>query len=60
MFTGILVLQDTEPGKPDSYVGEVKVETKSTQEKKTEEVKDVDMKPPEEFVYDEVAQNDSH
>eukprot|EP00826_Nyctotherus_ovalis_P060137 TRINITY_DN8413_c0_g1_i2.p1 TRINITY_DN8413_c0_g1~~TRINITY_DN8413_c0_g1_i2.p1 ORF type:complete len:948 (-),score=375.69 TRINITY_DN8413_c0_g1_i2:1130-3973(-) len=51
-FTGILVLQDTEPGKPESYVGEVKKESVKKEEK------DVEMRPPEEFIYDPVAQED--
>ncbi len=50
------MLQDNDPGKPDTYISEAKVAA----EQKVEEKKEPEMKPPEEFIYDPVAQEESH
>ena len=44
-----------EPGKPQTYIGDLKdLEGPKTEEKK----QDVEMKPPEEFIYESVNQNE--
>jgi len=48
------MLQDSDPGKTEEFIGGAKTEVK-VEEKKQEE-----MKPPEEFVYDQLAQEEGH
>lgn len=54
------MLADTKIGEPEEYIGEKKEEKK--EEKKMEDKKEAktEMKPPEEFIYDPVAQEESH
>ncbi len=49
------MLQDSEPGKPETYLGEAKEETHKVEEKKQPAA---NIKPPEEFIYDPVSQED--
>ena len=50
------MLQDTEPDKPDTYIGEMKAEPKVEEKKEPQ----AEIKPPDEFIYDPVAQEESH
>lgn len=49
------MLQDLKPGESDTFVGESKEERKVEEKKQPTEIK-----PPDEFIYDPVSQEESH